>query len=98
MLQKVYSKTGRACRVTFILPAESKAESASLCGEFNDWNRTTRPLKRRKDGSFACMLWLETGRQYRFRYWLNNERWENDWAADAYWPNPFGGEDSVLSI
>ena len=44
------------------------------------------------------MMWLEAGRQYRFRYWLDNERWENDWAADAYLPNPFGSEDSVVAI
>ncbi len=98
MLHKVFSKTGRACRVTFILPSEVEADTASICGEFNGWSPDTHPLKRRKDGSLACMMWLETGRQYRFRYWLNNERWENDWAADAYLPNPFGSEDSVLAI
>jgi 1,4-alpha-glucan branching enzyme len=98
MLQKVYSKTGRACRVTFILPTEAKAQNAFLCGDFNEWNQTSHPLKRRKDGSFACMLWLEAGRQYRFRYWLNGERWENDWAADAYLPNEYGSDDSVIAV
>jgi 1,4-alpha-glucan branching enzyme len=98
MLQKVYSKTGRTCRVTFVLPSEAKAESACLCGDFNNWDQVSHPLKRRKDGSFARMLWLETGRQYRFRYWLDGERWENDWTADAYLPNGYGSEDSVVTI
>jgi hypothetical protein len=26
---------------------------------------------------------------------VDGERWENDWAADAYAPNAFGTEDSV---
>jgi len=33
-----------------------------------------------------------------FRYLVDGERWENDWAADAYVPNPFGGEDSVVEV
>jgi 1,4-alpha-glucan branching enzyme len=98
MLQKVYSKTGRACRVTFILPPDANADTAFLCGEFNDWNQTSHPLTPRKDGSLARMIWLESGRQYRFRYWVNDSRWENDWAADAYMPNPFGGDDSIASL
>ncbi len=34
----------------------------------------------------------------RFRYLLDGERWENDWAADGYVPNPFGSEDSLLEV
>lgn len=26
------------------------------------------------------------------------ERWENDWAADAYLPNDLGGDDSVIDV
>jgi hypothetical protein len=44
------------------------------------------------------MLWLEAGQQYRFRYLVDGERWENDWAADAYLPNAYGGEDSVVTV
>lgn len=98
MLQKVYSKTGRACRVTFIVPSDTKANTVFLCGEFNDWDRSSHPLTQRKDGSFARMVWLKTGQQYRFRYWLDDDRWENDWAADAYAPNPFGGDDSIVRV
>jgi hypothetical protein len=43
------------------------------------------------------MLWVEAGRQYRFRYLIDGERWENDHAADGYAPNPFGSEDAVLN-
>jgi len=97
-MKKTYTKTGKSCRVTFSLPAEVGAESASLCGEFNDWNAETNPLKRRKDGSFSTTISLNTGAEYRFRYLVNGERWENDWKADKYLPNEFGSEDSVVVV
>lgn len=97
MLKKSYTQSGR-CRVTFELPAEASAETATLVGEFNDWDKTAHPMSKRKDGRFSITLTLDAGRQYRFRYWLDGGRWENDWEADAYVPNDFGTEDSVVDI
>jgi len=98
MLKKTFSKTGKTCRVTFTVPSEISAQEVHLCGEFNDWNETSHPLKQRKDGHFSTTLTLETGRSYRFRYLLDNERWENDYAADAYVPNEFGSDDSIVEL
>jgi len=98
MLKKTCSKTNTSCRVTFSLPAEVQAQEVCLCGDFNEWNETAQPLKRRKDGSFAVTLSLKAGHEYRFRYLLDGERWENDWEADAYAPNEFGSEDSLLHV
>ena len=98
MLKKAYTKTGRTCRVTFAVPAEVKAKKVALCGEFNDWNPKAHLLKRRKDGSFSLTVSLPTGRPYRYRYFVDGERWENDYAADDYIPNPFGSDDSVLKL
>ena len=86
------------CKVTFELAAEVGATTAHLCGDFNDWSPTATPMKRRKDGSLTASVDLEAGRQYRFRYLLDDGRWENDWAADAYLPNDFGGDDSVIEV
>jgi len=98
MLKKNYSKTGNACRVTFKLPAEVTAETAHLCGEFNEWSPTKHAMKKLKDGSFSITVSLEPGQSYRFRYLLDNERWENDWDADAYVANQYGTEDSLIKI
>ena len=38
------------------------------------------------------------GRTYRFRYLLDDARWENDWEADDYVENPHGGQDSVIDL
>lgn len=96
MLRKNYSKARRSCRVTFDLPREVNASTVSLCGEFNAWSASAHPMTCRKDGRFSATVSLQAGQTYRFRYLLDGERWENDWAADDYAPNNFGTEDSVV--
>jgi 1,4-alpha-glucan branching enzyme len=98
MIKKAYLKTGRSCRVTFELAPEVNAETAYLCGEFNEWDQTAHPMKRRKDGRFSLTISLKPGQEYHFRYFLDGRRWENDWHADAYVPNVFGSEDSVVRV
>lgn len=98
MLTKNYTKSGKTCRVTFKLPAEVEAKAANLVGDFNDWDRTAQPMKRLKNGSFSVQVSLPVGQRYRFRYLLDGKRWENDWAADAYVPNQFGSDDSLVEV
>ncbi len=98
MLKKNYTKTGNTCRVTFKLPAEVEAKTAVLCGEFNQWNPDSNPMKKLKDGSFSVTVSLAADNQYRFRYLLDGERWENDWQADAYMPNEHGTDDSIVAV
>ena len=97
-MKKTYAQSGKTCRVTFELPADAKAESVALCGEFNDWNKNTHQLKRRKKGNFSLTLTLDVGKSYRYRYWVDGTRWENDWGADEYVANSFGSEDSVVVV
>jgi 1,4-alpha-glucan branching enzyme len=98
MLKKNYTKTGHKCRVTFKLPAEVKAKTAVLLGEFNEWNPDAHPMKRLRDGSFSLTVSVPAGQRYRFRYLLDGRRWENDWAADAYVSNKYGSEDSIVAV
>jgi 1,4-alpha-glucan branching enzyme len=83
--------------VTFRLPAEVTAVTAHVVGDFNDWSTDAHPMDR-DDRGFHVEVALEAGRRYQFRYLLDDERWENDWAADDYVPNEFGGTDSVLDL
>ena len=98
MLRKTYSKKGSTCRVTFDLPADGNTKKVSLCGQFNEWNPRTHPMKRRKDGRFSTTLSLKSGQDYLFKYLLDGRRWENDWSADSYAPNCFGTEDSLIRV
>lgn len=97
-MKKSYSKTGRYCRVTFELPAETNANTAAVLGDFNNWRSEENPLKKRKDGSFSTTISLKSGNTYRYRYLIDGDRWENDGRADHYLPNEFGTEDSILQI
>ncbi|MCP4424749.1 MAG: glycoside hydrolase [Chloroflexi bacterium] len=96
MLVKNYTKTGNYCRVTFKLPAEVETETAVLCGDFTNWDE--KPMKQLKDGSFSVTLSMPAPQTYRFRYLLDDGRWENDWEADAYEPNEHGSDDSILTV
>ncbi len=96
-MKKTYSKSGTTCRVTFELPAEVGAKSVSVVGEFNAWDKDAHPLTLRKDGRFSRTLHFDAGKSYRFRYWVDAARWENDWKADQYLPNEFGTEDSIVT-
>ena len=96
-MRKRSSRDG-TCKVTFELPTEIEGAGAHVCGDFNDWSTTATPLRRRKDGTYAATVALPTGRTYRFRYLLADGEWENDWYADAYVPNEYGGDDSVVEV
>ena len=69
-----------------------------MAGDFNDWSTDAEPLDRLEDGSLVAVLALEPGRSYRFRYFLGDGEWENDWAADEYVDNEHGGSDSVVHV
>src|SRR3954468_16003508 len=89
---------GSKVHVTFRVPGVCGAEVVCVVGEFNDWSTTAHSMERDADGGFATTIALDPGRSYRFRYLLDGKRWENDWAADSYVPNEFGGDDSLLDL
>jgi 1,4-alpha-glucan branching enzyme len=82
--------------VTFQLPATIWAETVHLVGDFNDWNRHSHPLRRLQNDCWEITLELDQGGVYQFRYLVDGAHWQNDWHADRYVPNPFGGDNSVL--
>lgn len=98
MLTKKYTKDKKTCKVTFALPQEVTATSVELHGEFTEWEKAPKKMRRYKDGNFKVSVTLDAGKSYRFRYLLDGERWENDWQADAYAKNEFGTEDSIVEV
>lgn len=89
---------GKRFQVTFTMPSIPGVKTLHLCGEFNAWSDTANPMKREQDGSWSATLSLDGGKSYMFRYRDNLGAWHNDWAADAYVPNQFGSENSVLDL
>lgn len=98
MLAKTWNPRRDRYDVTFDLPSELDIEEAAVVGEFNDWDESADPMRKDDDGRWSTTVSLEPGRSYRFRYHLGNGRWENDWNADDYVDNDFGGSDSVVQL
>ena len=84
-------------RVVFLFPANVLAQQVHVVGDFNDWNRSSHPMARNGNKVYWHLeLELARGKAYQFRYLLDGKVWQNDWQADRYAPNPFGGENSVV--
>ncbi len=97
MLKKQILDTEAICKVEFSLSETLQGETVYLVGDFNNWNETATPMQRNANGSFTIVLELATNRDYQFRYLINRTEWHNDWEADRYVPNAYGGDNSVVS-
>jgi 1,4-alpha-glucan branching enzyme len=100
-LKKQYLKSKAICKVTFKLSKmqAQAADSVRLVGDFNEWNLSSAPMKKLKDGGFTTTVNLAKDTQYQFRYLLDDKSWENDWEADAYTPSPVSfSENSVVQV
>lgn len=96
--KKAAAPVAKTAKVTFVLPKEAveNAETVAVLGDFNNWQNGV-VLAKQKDGSFKTAVELEKGRSYEYRFLINGEKWENDWAAEAYVPTPFGAFNSVVT-
>jgi 1,4-alpha-glucan branching enzyme len=99
-IKKEYLKSKNVCKVTFRLPkiAAPNAKTVCIVGEFNNWNIYANPMKRLRSGEFTIALELEPGREYQFRYLIDEYEWENDWNADKYVKGPYGDSDNSVVV
>lgn len=100
-IEKKYLKSKEVCKVTFVIPTAESGDAATafLVGEFNDWDTSSLPMKKLKDGTFKLTVDLRAGQEYQFRYLLDGERWENDGSADKYAYCSFGNcDNSIIQI
>lgn len=98
-ISKQYLKTKPACKVTFVVPAETAADAQEivLVGEFSQWQ--DQPMKKQKNGDFSVTVTLAKDASYQFRYRFGTDHWCNDEAADAYVPSPVSWEqNSVITV
>lgn len=95
-----YHENGNVCRVTFRLLGEiaRKTEHATIVGDFNDWDITRSPMTRLRNGDFVIAIDLPSRGEYRFRYLLDGQRWENDLYADRFVKNRLGSKVSVVIV
>ena len=96
MMKKDTINRGKQVKVTFYTHKLPEAESVYLVGDFNDWDESSHPMTKLKDGRFKLDVKLDPDNEYQFRYLVDGE-WHNEWEADKYVPNPFSGDNSVVS-
>ena len=103
MLLKKYVRSRNVCKVTFVVPEEElpegvEIESIAVVGEFNDWVSNAAPMNRRRGGLYRADVELEPGKEYQFKYLIDELKWENDWNADKYVKSPYGDSDNSVVI
>jgi hypothetical protein len=98
LLQKNWDPKRGRFDVVFDLPPGLEVERAAVVGDFNDWSDESHLMERTDDGRLEVTIPFDPGTRARFRYRIDGDRWENDWNADDYVSNEFGGEDSLLVV
>ncbi|AUI88379.1 1,4-alpha-glucan branching protein [Vibrio azureus] len=94
MLKKRFFKTKDEVEVTFELE-KSHWNTIQIAGDFNNWQ--PEPMKLvKKSGQFKFKTRLPKAKNVQFRYLFDNEQWDNDPQADAYIPNGYGEDNSVV--
>ncbi|MFK7810449.1 MAG: carbohydrate-binding module family 20 domain-containing protein [Saprospiraceae bacterium] len=95
-LKKQFSKS--KCKVTFTLPknAVAGAKNVKVLGEFNEWNPENAVKMKSAKDEFKAVVELPVGKDYQFRYLVNDCIWENDWNADNYVSSPYDGIDNSV--
>ena len=99
-IKKKFLKGKPVCKITLEVPKEvaQSAKSVALVGDFNEWNPTVAPMKATKEGKFTATVDLESGKEYQFRYLIDETRWVNDTDADKFIPTVYGDSDNSVVV
>lgn len=100
-LVKKYLKTKPVCSVKFSITADSnkKFKTASVVGDFNNWDPKVNKMRRLKSGKFETTIKFPLNNEYQFRYLLDDSTWKNENEADKFVITFFGdSENSVIKI
>ena len=95
-MKKKFNESKNICHVTFSLNHE--ANVVAILGDFTEWHPVN--LANLGGNVFEVTIDIPVGRDYHFRYLINNDYWENDHTADGYDVSPMYGHihNSILSL
>lgn len=96
-VEKQFVKTKPVCKVTFSVEAK-EAVTASVVGDFNNWNQREGELSKLKNGSFKGTFDIPKDATYEFKYVIDGA-YMNESEADSFKWNDFAGtENGVLDV
>jgi 1,4-alpha-glucan branching enzyme len=87
---------GDKVKLTFAVPDEGI--TVSVAGDFNDWDASGAPLKKRSNGTRSYSIELPADGSVRFRYLDEHGNWFDDPEADFTEPNGLGETHSVIQL
>lgn len=93
--KKMERKEVKQKRVKLTLDAP-EARSVKLAGDFNGWCSDSHQLTRDSKGQWKISMNLNPGR-YEYRFVIDGI-WQNDPNCANFSPNPFGGDNCVLTV
>lgn len=73
-----------------------QALSVFLSGDFNQWNTSSHPLEKGKDGEWKTSVNLNPG-TYQYRFLVDGE-WQNDPGNSEHVANPFGTLNCLKTV
>ena len=90
-IQKHFLPGKGVCQVLFTLPESyfDEAKKIAVVGDFNDWNHEKHFMRKTKDGRFQRKVELPVGKEYQFRYLIDDSNWDNEWEADGFVETPY---------
>ena len=86
-MKKISEKNQKVMKTEFSLLAP-EAKNVFIAGNFNQWNQSSHPLNKSKQGIWKISLPLDPG-QHEYRFFVDKE-WQNDPACSSFVENPFG--------
>jgi len=82
-------------KVVFTLP--DAGQPVSLVADFNGWDPTAHPLRKRSNGVRSVAVMLPPGTCTRFRY-VSAGQYFDDPDGDGFEPNEFGSTNTLLAV
>lgn len=97
MITKKATDRGTRVKVTFSVPIDDADGPVSVAGDFNGWDPTANPMRKRGD-TRSVSVSLDPGRCYAFRYVDKQGRWFNDALADRFEGNDYGETNCIIDL
>jgi hypothetical protein len=100
-INKHYLKKDDICEVTFNFKNhDGEIKTVKLLGEFNNWDNNCNPMKKRNHTEFSQKIKLAKGKEYQFRYLVNEIWWEDEPETDKFVPNglEIGEYNSLIQL
>ena len=99
-LKKSFIKSRNSFKVTFKVPKQVNPDGKDIrvLGSFNNWSWEDAPSLKPSRGTFKVDVELEAGKEYTYRYLIDQDYWVNDGSADAYEATPFENVENCVVI